>query len=181
MFDNDISADMPMTPTAALSGEFTLPETGQNNERVQAQERLAFRVGALGVLIPSNAGREVVTPPPVSRLPHLPAWLAGVANVRGMLLPVVDMAHALGLARDQVSKSYLLIHGAGEDAIGLLVDGLPQPLSFEESERMHGLPPHPDMFTGHVRGAYKRGDMVWLDLNSASFVGALGELVAARN
>jgi chemotaxis signal transduction protein len=180
MPDNNYAMDSPMTPTAALAGEFILPPEKLRDDHVLAQERLAFRVGALGMLFPTHAGREVVLPPPVSRLPHLPEWLAGVANVRGMLLPVVDLAIALELRRAPAPRPYLLICGAGEDAVGFLIDGLPLPLSFEASERMHGLPPHPAILTGHVFGAYERDANVWLDLNSESLLRSLGERVAAR-
>jgi chemotaxis signal transduction protein len=166
-------------PSVALGTEFVLPADEAGPVTTTAVERLAFRVGPLGLLIPPDVGREVVLPPAVSRLPHLPAWFTGVANVRGLLLPVVDLAAAFAVERDQESRRYLLICGAGDDAIGLLVDGLPLPRNFEAAERMSGVPPHPEMLSGHVHGAYVRDGKVWLDTDAEGFIEALGEHVAA--
>jgi chemotaxis signal transduction protein len=179
MHEQSLPPNEMLPPTAVLDGEFVLPEDEARETRSKTQERLAFRVGPLGMLIAPDAGREVVPPPAVSRLPHLPAWLNGVANVRGLLLPVVDLAAAFGLERDKLLRPYLLICGAGEDAMGLLVDGLPLPRSFELTERMSGLPPHPELLQGHVYGAYEREGAVWLDVEVQGLFKNLGERITA--
>src|SRR5215467_12336134 len=100
------------SPVAALSAEFVLPEAGTGAHSQGADtgvERLAFRIGPIGVLCASDCGREVVSPPPVTRLPHLPVWMQGLTNVRGTLLPVVDLAAAFGVAHDPALRSYLLV------------------------------------------------------------------------
>ncbi len=166
-------------PSVALGTEFVLPAAEAGPAATTTVERLAFRVGPLGLLCVPEAGREVVPPPAASRLPHLPAWLPGVANVRGLLLPIVDLAAALGVERDAGLRPYLLIAGAGADALGLLVDGLPVPRSFETEERMNGIPPHPELLQGHVHGAYARDGQVWLDVDVQGFFQTLGERIAA--
>ena len=40
---------------------------------------------------------EVTALPPVTRLPGAPAWLAGVANWRGRMLPVLDIRTLVGV------------------------------------------------------------------------------------
>ncbi len=172
-------SDELLPPSVALGGEFVLPDDGAGPAVSASVERLAFRIGPLGLLCPVDAGREVVPPQDVSRLPHLPSWLVGVANVRGMLVPVVDLAQALDLERNDAYQQYLLVFGAGEDVIGLLVDGLPTPCGVETEERMSGVPPHPDMLKGHVHGAYERDGEVWLDVDVEGFFNTLGERIAS--
>lgn len=179
MSENSFSVQAPMTPTAALMGKLVPPLAEEASEaHMIAQERLAFRVGPIGMLIPGDAARELVLPPSVSRLPHLPVWLLGVANVRGMLLPVVDLSTAFGVEHDKQLRPYLLIVGVGEDAIGLLVDGLPLPRTLEAAERMSSIPPHPEFLNGHVTGGYERDGRVWLDTNVEDFIKTLGEHIA---
>ena len=123
--ENHFSADTLMAPTAALAGKLVPPVVeGEDETQTVAQEWLAFRVGPFGILVPPDAGREVVLPPVVSRLPHLPGWLLGIANVRGMLVPVVDTARAFEVEHDAAARRYLLIFNHGHDVFGLLVDGL---------------------------------------------------------
>jgi len=166
-------------PSVALGTEFVLPADEADTVATTTAERLAFRVGSLGLLCAADTGREVVPPPAVSRLPHLAPWLTGVANVRGLLIPVVDLARALGVGRDETQRPYLLMFGAGDNALGLLVDGLPLLRSFEPDERMGGIPPHPELLSGHVHGAYERAGQVWLDVDADSFFSTLGERIAA--
>jgi purine-binding chemotaxis protein CheW len=42
--------------------------------------------------------REIVRPPPLVRLPHAPELIEGVVDLHGMVLPIVDLGRALGLA-----------------------------------------------------------------------------------
>jgi chemotaxis signal transduction protein len=165
-----------LSPVAALAGEFVLPEsTGAEESRATdaATERLAFRVGPVGLLCASDAGREVVLPPPVTRLPHLPVWMLGLTNVRGTLLPVVDLAAAYGVEREAALRRYLLVMGTAEDPLGLLVDGLPVIARFEAEERMRGVPPHPERLAGHVAGGYERDGVVWLDVDARGLFATL--------
>lgn len=177
MIENDTRTGPLLPPTAALTGELVLPAA--EARETQAQERLAFRVGPLGILMASDAAHEAVLPPAVSRLPHLPAWLSGVANVHGLLLPVVDLAQALGVECDKALKPYLLICGAGEEALGLLVDGLPVLRGFDTVERMNGIPPHPSLLEGHVHGAYERDGVVWLEVDVKGLFNSLDERIVA--
>lgn len=152
-----------LVPSQALDGEFVLPASAITETHAVAQERLALRVGPVGLLVSAGAGREVVPPPAVSRLPHLPAWLLGLANVRGTLLPVIELARALEVERESSLRSYLFIAGAGETAIGFLVDGLPLPRTLDPATRLSGVPPHPAFLAGCVTGGYEYEGRVWLE------------------
>lgn len=165
-----------LLPSAALAAEFVMPESGaaEGPRAADSAERLAFRIGPVGLLCSSDAGREVVLPPPVTHLPHLPAWMLGLTNVRGTLLPVVDLAAAYAVVHDTTLRPYLLVMGAAEDALGLLVDGLPVITRFEAEERMRGVPPHPDRLAGHVAGGYERDGVVWLDVDVEGIFRTLG-------
>ena len=171
------TSQSPLSPTEALGGEFELPEGAEagDSRAADAVERLAFRIGPIGLLCASDAGREVAVPPPITRLPNLPAWMRGLTNVRGTLIPVVDLAAAFGVEHETALPEYLLIMGAGENALGLLVDGLPTIARFRAEERMRGVPPHPERLTGHVTCGYEREGLVWLEVDAGGIFGSLGE------
>jgi chemotaxis signal transduction protein len=170
----------PLSPTAALDDVLVAPpaESGDAAD-VAAVERLAIRIGALNLLLPADAGREVILPPPASSLPHTPAWLSGVANVRGTLVPVLDLALAFEVERDERARRYLLILGEAADPLGLLVDGLPVLRRFERDERLSGVPPHPPLLDGILPGAYAQGTTVWIDVDISGLLDRVGELLAA--
>jgi len=168
-----------MPPSEALARELVLPPGEIDSSATSVLERLAFRVGPFGMLCAMELGREVVPQPESTHLPHLPAWLAGVANVRGMLVPVVDPANVFELEAGAPSRRYLLIFGAGEDIVGLLVDSLPAPCLIEPADqRLSGMPPHPAALKDYVLGSYEHEGEVWLDVDMRGFMDMLAERLA---
>ncbi len=168
-----------LSPIAALDEEsLALSAADGAGTATQLQgpsEWLSVRVGSIGLLLPAAAGRELLDPPPAARLPHTPPWFAGLANVRGALVPVVDTARALEVEHNADARRYLLVFDHGDDALGLIVDGLPRRQGFEASERLNGLPPHPPLLDGHLAAAYGRDGGLWFELDLEGFFHALGE------
>jgi twitching motility protein PilI len=68
--------------------------------QAQPPERawLAVECGGQGLLLPLDEAGEIFAPPPLRRVPHTQPWFVGVANLRGGLHGVVDLAAFLGLA-----------------------------------------------------------------------------------
>lgn len=68
---------------------------------------------------------EVGRVPAVTRVPGLPAWLAGVANWRGRILPVLDLRSLLGAEpADLDNRARLLVLAEDPVAVGLLVEAV---------------------------------------------------------
>ena len=57
---------------------------------------LTVRVAGEAVAVPAGTVREVLRPGAVTRVPHAPAGLLGLTNLRGAVLPVVSFARLLG-------------------------------------------------------------------------------------
>ena len=58
---------------------------------------LAVECAGQGLLVPLPSAGEIFSPTPLTAVPHTRAWFAGVANLRGQLHGVVDLAAFLGL------------------------------------------------------------------------------------
>lgn len=65
---------------------------------------LTFRLGAERFAIPTGAIREIIRLPALTGVPLMPAFLRGVINVRGTVLPVMDLSLRLGLAATVFTK-----------------------------------------------------------------------------
>lgn len=144
----------------------------------QMLQRMCFRVGDLGLLFPVTAGREVITPPAVSRIPNAASWLRGLANVRGTLVPVVDTATALEVARTADAPLYLLIFGHGETAVGLLIESLPRLLDIDVSGAVLDRPVVPPLLGDSIIATYEHGGRFWLDIDLDILFDTLGRHVA---
>ncbi len=171
-------------PVSALDRTFMLPDgeserTPSGEPGQQTLQRMGFRVGDMGFLFPWGAGREVVMPPPLSRIPNTAQWFVGLANVHGGLVPVMDAAAAFDATPQTGVPTYLLIFGHGEDALGLLIDGLPHLLDVNRSQRLASLPALPPMLGGGVvSAAYDYADRVWLDLDLDALSNTLGQNIS---
>lgn len=79
--------------------------------------------------IPIQEVREILRVPEISRVPQAPPHVRGVINVRGQILPVVEIRSRLGLEPLEVTPgSRILLAEAADRVIGLLVDGVSQVL-----------------------------------------------------
>lgn len=58
-------------------------------------------------------------------LPHVPYYVRGVINLRGMVLPVVDLKAKLGLGMTETSaKNVIIVISDGVRTTGILVDAV---------------------------------------------------------
>lgn len=80
-------------------------------ERMQAAREqtlianwLAVECAGVGVLFSLKQASEIFAPVPIQPVPYAKPWLAGVANLRGGLFTVVDLAVYLGLREPVLSR-----------------------------------------------------------------------------
>jgi chemotaxis signal transduction protein len=90
-----------------------------------SQEAIVVRLGSSTYAFELAAVAEVGRVPSVTRVPGLPAWLAGVANWRGRILPVLDLRALLGVDAGGARPSgRLLVLTDGVIVVGMLVDAV---------------------------------------------------------
>jgi purine-binding chemotaxis protein CheW len=67
--------------------------------------------------------REIVLYRPSVPVPHAPAFLEGVIDLRGLVIPLIDLRERLGIpATTRARPTHILIVGLGESVAGLIVD-----------------------------------------------------------
>jgi purine-binding chemotaxis protein CheW len=88
-------------------------------------QALLFPVGQDWYALPLTVVREVIHAPVVTRIPAQSDWLAGVANLRGELLPVVDTAARLGAPHAEATHLAIVVTAKG--SAGLCITGTPEP------------------------------------------------------
>ena len=95
-------------------------------------------------------------------MPGARAWIRGLSNVRGQLLPIVDLRSFLGAGATAVSRtSRVLIANHREIPAGLVVDEVMGFRRFYESEFSADLPPTLLRCERYLAGAFRRGAEVW--------------------
>ena len=83
---------------------------------------VVVRLGGCRYALPMSAVAEVGRPPVLTRVPGLPAWVAGVANWRGRVLAVLDLRSLLGAATPPLDRrARLAVLTRDGERVGLLV------------------------------------------------------------
>jgi twitching motility protein PilI len=124
---------------------------------------IAFRLGGEAFLLAREETREVMSyPPSVTRVPGARSWIRGLSNVRGQLLPVIDLRAFLGSGTTSPSRSTrVLVANHREIPAGLLVDEVMGFRRFAETEFTADLPPTLLRCERYLAGAFRRGAEVW--------------------
>lgn len=126
---------------------------------------LGFRLRDDWFLAPRPDVSEVLSPPEYTRVPGAKPWLLGIANVRGDLLPIIDLGLLLGLPEIQVSSTLRVIVLNDEEVpAGFLVDDVAGFRGFTPAEQCHDLldkMPDYDAKTSSRLGAFSRGGTDW--------------------
>lgn len=97
---------------------------------LEPQQLLRFAVGSDSYAIPIDDVRELVEVPRMTALPLMPAFMRGVMNLRGAVVPIVDLAARLGQpAACLTRRSCVVIVDAADAAgqtqrVGMLVDAV---------------------------------------------------------
>ncbi|MEO8810806.1 MAG: chemotaxis protein CheW [Rhodanobacter sp.] len=97
---------------------------------------IGFRVGSRTLLSGIDEISELLAVPTLTSVPGTQPWLLGVANVRGNLVPVVDIARFLfGERTQQSDRSRLLVVRQGSGSVALLVDEVLGQRTVDEEQR----------------------------------------------
>ncbi|MGD8690216.1 MAG: chemotaxis protein CheW, partial [Gammaproteobacteria bacterium] len=122
-----------------------------------------------------------LTFPTLTRVPGAKGWLQGLANVRGQLLPVIDLRHFAGAGETPVNRnSRVIVVNHPEIPAGFLVDEVRGFRRFQPSERVDEKPPVETHFAPFLTGSFRRGEEIWGVLNLHGLVESSSFLQAAE-
>jgi purine-binding chemotaxis protein CheW len=131
--------------------------------------RQAFRIGHMRLLAPFATASELTEMPNVYPLPRMPANLLGLVNLHGRIVPLFDLAALFETEHLPREKRMLLVIGHGDDAAGIVIDGLPRRMSFLPRQEI--VPPAlPAGAAGAVRAAYVTGSDAWFEFDYAQLL-----------
>lgn len=80
----------------------------ETNEILQEQF-LTFYLAAEEYAVPVLRVKEILEYQVVTRVPYTPPWVRGVFNLRGSVVPVVDLAVKLGLGEAPIAKTSCIV------------------------------------------------------------------------
>jgi len=98
--------------------------------------------------------QEIIKPKEITEIPHTPSYLRGVVNLRGKIVPVIDLRMRFGLPGSELTKAArIVVVCCQEQVLGLLVDAVlsVQPIPENKIETT------PEMLSGPVASNFFDG------------------------
>ena len=113
----------------------------------EAGRFLCFSLGTGRYGIPLLCVKEVIAMPQIKSLPQTPPYFLGITNLRGKIIPIIDLHRRLNVAAAINENSCVIICDLASNQIGLVVSSVNQVLNLSEKQ----IGPRPD-----VAGSQKR-------------------------
>lgn len=163
-----------MSAAVASESPFTLLRDIESRSRTKAMglpqqvevrrtwSGIGFRVGELMLVSSLGEINEMLTIPPMTRVPNAKSWVRGVANIRGQLMPIIDLRGAIeGVLIEEDRRTRVLLIQHDKLAAGLVVNEAMGLRHFFDEERVGGIPNLPEAYREFVIGGYKQGNTQW--------------------
>lgn len=149
-----------------------LTNTDAKEAKADIAQYLTFQAGDETFAIEILDVKEIIEIESITKVPMMPSFIAGIINLRGRVVPVVDLSNRLGRRNSTVTKKTCLVlveiaHENGSQSIGMMVDEVNEILEIGDS---HTQPPPDfgtDLRTDFIRamGRVDEKFIILLDVN----------------
>ena len=117
------------------------------------QQLVVFDLAGESYGINIAAVESIIKIQSITQLPQAPRYVKGVTNLRGTVLPVIDLRIRFGLEAQEVNRqTRIIIVTMGDLKVGVVVDGVSEVLRVQD-DTIEGLPP----MVSTVNSAFLKG------------------------
>ena len=139
-----------------------------SKEYEEVLQVVGFRLGGEEFGINILSVREINKLVPITKVPNAPDFVEGVINLRGKVIPIVNLRKRFGFPEQELGKSArIIVVELDDQVIGFIVDGVTEVLRISSDM----IEPPPDMVAGidseYITGIAKLEDrlLILIDLS----------------
>lgn len=127
--------------SALLEAEEQTTETALETAGKSSIERcLVFESGELRLFVSTDYVIEIINDHPITPVPVIPPYIKGIINLRGQILPVVDIRLYMGHeGAEYNSKTCIIVLQIDSVPLGIIVDAVQQVIDIDFS-KIHSIP-----------------------------------------
>ena len=128
----------------------------------QSWSGIGFRMADVRLIAPFGEVSEILTLPTLTKGPSARPWVMGLANVRGTLLPILDLGMFIeGRKTVRHSRTRLMIVNQKGVMAGVAVDEVFGLRHFYEEEQTDMFPQVSQQLMEYISGAYQQNEIYW--------------------
>lgn len=135
----------------------------QNSDLIQLDDvvqLVGFVIGDEEYAIPILSIQEIIKPFSWTRVPQVPPAVLGVFNLRGAVIPLIDLRLKFGLpSQNQSDETRFIVMRHGDDVAGFVIDRLTMAIRLKKTD----IGPAPDTLNGDdtiIEGVGKQQDKI---------------------
>jgi purine-binding chemotaxis protein CheW len=126
-----------------------------SSDKEQLIQLVGFKIGKEIFGVDILMVQEIIRSAPITYVPNSPEFVEGVINLRGSIIPVIDLRKRLNLhsASYEKEKDWILILDIGGRVTGFIVDSVTEVIKIQENS----IDPPPDILVAGLHSQYIRG------------------------
>lgn len=123
---------------------------------------IGFTIAGTELLSKMGDVAEILDPPPYTKVPGVKPWVIGIANVRGGLLPLMDLRGFItGELMAKRSSGRVLVVNHNGLVTGLVVEEVHGMRHFSSAEQTYELPEISNRLKPYIKQAFHKEDDYW--------------------
>lgn len=142
------------------SDEIIFPD--ENNERPYT--RYGYQIENMSFLVPEDTVSEVIQDPNIFNLPNSPSWIEGLINIRGNIIPVMNIRKLLKSHNGKKLTNILVLDKSDNlNAIAVMISDLP--ISLEINDSKTSTNDYPDTLIEFVKNGFTQNNIDWVEFD----------------
>ena len=129
---------------------------------------LLFKIDDANYGLPLSLAIEIITIQSITKLPRVASYVKGIVNLRGKVIPVLDVRAKLGLPEHEYDdKTCIIVLDIHDMHVGLIVDMVSEVASALPEQLMP--PPKNDKAATYIASVFQKDDKFILNLDCEDF------------
>jgi len=148
---------------------------------------LSFSLGGEALAVPVEQVREIIEYTPLTIIPGIPVFLRGLINLRGTVVPVIDLQARIGKPPTPIQRRtcIVIVEFVQEEStvnLGMLVDSVNEVITMEpekiDAAPIFGVDLRPDFISGVLN--LENRFVIALDLKQVLSIEELSSLISLK-
>lgn len=134
---------------------------------------LSFKLGEVTYVIDTTQMQEIIELQDISPVPNAPLFIDGVINLRGKIVPILNLSKRIGTPSAQITKRKILILKTGKTPTGIIVDSIER-IHRQETIEIEDIPTIASTSANvdFIKGVIKKEDKILMLLDLEKVLGA---------
>jgi len=113
----------------------------EEKKGLKQQQLVSFRLGVEEYGVSIMKVQEIIRMQEITRVPQMPEFIEGIINLRGNVIPIIDLRKRFGLAHgERTIDSRIVVVSVRNRIVGVIVDGVSEVLRISD-ENIEPPPP----------------------------------------